>query len=189
MPCNEVSIDSGSLYMYAGTQGNPSCSADVERVFPEPTWDLEVRGCRGAELGSECDDQGRQCLPKAPAGFEDWLCIFSEGDLECPSGDYSDKTLLYSGVTDTRNCGPCACDVAPSSTCTGQFEVFDTDDCTNDPIHTQSLGSFMCSGNLQNVGSLRIALDGGTECPIFTDTTPVGSIEPEGAITYCCMPR
>jgi hypothetical protein len=188
-PCNEVEfVDGQALYLYGYSAGaTPTCNDEVTMSMSEPTWSQEVRGCRGAELGDECG-QGRQCLPKAPAGFENWLCIFAEGDLECPAGDYSEKTMLYSGVSDTRGCGSCICGAAPATTCTGNWEVFDNDDCTGNVVHTQPVSPYACSGALDGVGSFRIALDGGTECPIMTDTTPTGSIEPDGAFTYCCTP-
>ncbi len=186
--CNEVDVPAGnSLYLYAYTSGTPACNDEVTTNLPEPTWDLEVRGCRGAELGAECGD-GRQCLPPAPAGFEDWVCIFSQGDVECPAGDYSEKTVLYSGVVDTRRCSQCVCDVAPATTCTGNWEIFDDDTCEGNVLHTMPLTGG-CAGTVEGAGSFRIALSGGTECPIFEDTAPMGSIEPDGAITYCCMPR
>jgi hypothetical protein len=166
----------------------PTCNDEVTREIPEPSWDLEVRGCRGAELGEACDDQGRQCASRAPAGFEDWLCIFSEGDLECPAGDYSEKSLLYSGVADSRGCSQCVCDAAPAASCTGNWELFDSDDCTGNIVHTQGLTGG-CSQQVTGVESFRIALSGGTECPIFKDTSPMGEIVPDGAFTYCCMPR
>jgi hypothetical protein len=183
--CEPMTVN-GSIYLSAYTQGAASCQSEVERIAPDPVWDLEVRGCRGAELGAECDDQGRQCVPRAPAGFEDWLCIFSEGDLECPAGDYSEKTLLHSGVDDTRACGPCACDMPPVSSCTGTWELYDNDDCTGNVVTTSPLSGCAVASN---VGSIRLSFGSATECGVFEDTTATGAIAPTGEMTYCCMPR
>jgi hypothetical protein len=121
--CESVTINDGSIQTYAYTAGAATCSADVTEDIPDVPWDLQVAGCRNAEWGAECGNK-RACLPPVPDGFSDQLCIFANGDMECPGGDYSEKTVLYSGADDDRRCGPCACDTPPVSTCTGTFEFY-----------------------------------------------------------------
>jgi hypothetical protein len=122
-----------------------------------------------------------------PDGFSDQLCIFANGDMECPGGDYSEKTVLYSGADDDRRCGPCACDTPPVSTCTGTFEFYDNDDCTGSVLGTSST-AFGCGGNVTGMESIRLVFDGDGSCPVFKGASPLGEIAPAGEMTYCCTP-
>ena len=184
--CYEHALAEGSLWLWAFTDNAPICHADFTSEIPEATWMLEVTGCRGAEPDEACDDAGRQCVPEVPEGFTNNVCIFANGDLDCPSGDYTEKTVLYSSVEDTRTCGQCMCGEPPAGGCTGDFEIFASEDCSGDAA--QSLPeNGGCTGALSSVGSLRFDYDGPSECEVSLAPGPAGSIAPVGEITYCCV--
>jgi hypothetical protein len=185
--CEDASVDDGSLWLYAFTELPPVCTADFAAEIPEVDWALEVTGCRGAELGETCDDAGRQCLPPVPAGFDDDLCIFANGDLPCPEGDYSEKSVWFSSVDDTRSCGQCICGDPPDATCSGAFEMFAAADCSGEPTQTHP-ADVGCAGAVQGVSTLRFAYDGPTTCALTQAPAPQGTVAPAGAITYCCLP-
>jgi hypothetical protein len=184
--CDEVVVDDGSLWLYAFTDALPPCIAEFTAEIPEVAWTLEVTGCRGAEPGDACDDAGRQCLAEVPDGFSNHLCIFANGDLSCPPGDYIDKTVLYSGADDNRTCGTCMCGNA-TGTCTGEFEIFDSEDCSGDPLDSRPANGG-CTGAVAGVRSLRFDYDGPTACDVFQPPASAGSVAPAGEITYCCLP-
>ena len=185
--CYEHALADGSLWLYAFTDISPTCVGEFTAEIPEPAWSLEVTGCRGAEPAEACDDAGRQCLPAVPEGFSRYLCIFANGDLECPAGDYGEKTVLYSGVDDTRTCGTCMCGEEPEGFCTGEFEIFGSDDCSGAALQTAPYDGG-CVGAVSGVESLRFAYDGPATCDVLQMPAPAGSIAPAGEITYCCTP-
>jgi hypothetical protein len=184
--CEPVAIDDGSLWVYAFTNGVTACSGESDVMIPEPGWAVEVTGCRGAELGESCDDEGRSCLPALPAGFEDNLCIFRSGDVDCPEGDYTERAVLYSGVEDTRACVGCQCEDVEAA-CSGTFETFDNADCSGAAL-SSAPDDAGCIGTAADVRGVRFEYDGPTACDVEQPTISIGSIAPMGAITYCCRP-
>jgi len=181
MACQPFVVNGGA-YFFNSPQGNAVCQGMVTEELPEPEWDAQVTTCKAEDVGVTCGEDG-VCMPLAPEGFEDTLCIYMEGENECPAGDFSEQFIQYSGVDDTRNCGSCQCGMAAAN-CQGTLNVFSSDDCTGAPLANCAVNS--CTMNVN--GGNSVAIDYGEEgvCPVMTPPEPTGTITTAGAFTYCC---
>lgn len=183
MDCHPFVVNGGA-YFSSYAQGNGFCQGMVTEDLPEPQWDAQITTCKAEDLGASCGDDG-VCMPIAPEGFEDSLCIYMEGENECPAGDFSEQFIHYSGVDDTRNCSSCQCGMA-AATCMGTMEVYAADDCTGEPIAETAVNA--CTMNVSGGNSVAIDYGGDSVCPVMTPPEAVGTIATTGAFTYCCTP-
>ncbi len=160
-----------------GANCNPSSSETV----PPATWDTSVALCEG-NVAASCDEG--PCLPNVDAPFGD-VCIYTGGIEECPAGPYSEQTIAYNSVTDTRQCSTCECD-DPTGFCSGPITyqtgcgpgligVYATDN----PPGCQNLGGDPGGIFFNGDATVSCAAQGGD---------PTGSASPLGAVTVCCMP-
>jgi hypothetical protein len=181
--CTEYQIDNGSLYASIYQNGTPTCLPSQPAVLPEAEWEADVFSCGGAELGDVCD--AGVCTPRAPDGFAQQLCIYTQGDNTCPDGPYSERAVLFSTVQDDRGCTACECGDPPAISCAGVFDLYDGNDCTGNVVATgPSNGCTAAVG----AGSIHVNLDADTTCPVTTPSEPEGSAEPSGLFTFCCEP-
>jgi hypothetical protein len=179
MDCQAAEVDGGAwFYMYA--QGTPTCHGEVTETIPDPIWDAKVMTCRDAELGAECD--AGVCTPMAPEGFESGVCIYREGQQECPEGDYSVAYQHHSGVEDDRDCSYCACG-SGSGTCDGSLDVYGSADCTG---AAQAAALNVCTQGISGGHSVSINFTGMGSCPIAMPSMPEGTITATGEFTFCC---
>ena len=183
MDCHPFVVNGGA-YFSSYAQGNAFCMGMVTEDLPEPIWEEQVTTCKAEDVGASCGDDG-VCMPVAPEGFEDTLCIYMEGENECPAGDFSEQFIQYSGVDDTRNCSSCQCGMAAAS-CMGTMEVYSSNDCTGEPIAEAGINA--CAMNVSGGNSVAIDYGGEGVCPVMTPPEPVGTIATTGAFTYCCTP-
>lgn len=181
--CHPFAIDGGA-YFSSFAQGNAFCQGMVTKDVPEPEWDEQVVTCKTEALGGECGDGG-VCTPMAPDGFEPTLCIYMEGEQECPAGDFSEQLIFHSGVEDTRNCTSCACGMAAAS-CMGSLEVFSSADCSGAAV--ASCGVNACTAGVAGGQSIAIDYGGEGACPVMTPPEATGTVATTGAFTYCCQP-
>jgi hypothetical protein len=172
-------VAAATFYMYA--MGVPTCQAVVAEEIPAPTWQAQVTTCKPEGFGEPCENDG-VCAQKVPAGFAESLCIYMEGENECPPGDFATPYLRYTGVEDDRDCSFCSCGMA-EATCTGELDVFASNDCTGAPV--ASIANNACAAT--SGASVAVDFTGASSCPVETPTAPEGSIRPVGAVTYCCQ--
>lgn len=193
-PCNgglcATSLSGGPLAL--NENGCVPSSATLADAAP-PSWQTTALACSGTVSPlSMCDDPALTCAPsvaEAP-GFQ--ICIYQEGDNECPPS-YSVKHLVYSSFTDARGCAPCTCGTSDGS-CSARLDVYPDGTCTPpDPPFAlvltsagpscaaidppgSALGSKMLAALGYHPGAC--APDGGQV---------VGAVEPSGAATFCCL--
>jgi hypothetical protein len=156
------------------------------------TWGTYARACLGVSYPA-CSNPGEVCTPSAeppPPGFKQ--CVYQKGDNEC-AYPYADKHLFYDGFDDKRMCTPCTCGAPVGSTCTGLVSVFKDNACST------LLGSFpvdatgpLCTGILPAGSALGSKSAGAVT---YTPGTcqpdggqPMGSADPSGPSTFCCLP-
>jgi hypothetical protein len=163
------------------TSGADQAARPVETIAP-PIWDAQVVTCREPELGPECGEG--VCTPLAPAGFESGVCIYREGQHECPAGDYSVIHRHHSGVEDDRDCSYCACG-AGTGVCDGSLQVYGSNDCTG---AAQAAAPNVCTQGIVGGHSVGVAFTGDGSCPITMPPMPTGTIAPTGEFTFCCTP-
>lgn len=183
MDCHPFAVD-GGVYFSSFAQGNAFCQGMVTEDVPPPEWDEQITTCKTDALGDTCGDGG-VCAPTPPDGFESSLCIYMEGEQECPPGDFSEQFIHHSGVEDDRNCTYCGCGMAAAS-CMGSLNVYASADCTGAAI--ANCGLNVCTPGV--AGGQSVAIDYGAEgvCPVMTPPEAEGSIAVTGPFTYCCQP-
>jgi hypothetical protein len=182
MDCQPFPIDGGA-YFFSQPQGNAFCQGMVTEDIAPPEWDEQIVTCKTDEQGNTSGDGG-VCTPTAPEGFEPALCIYMEGEQDCPPGDFSEQFIHHSGVEDDRSCSYCGCGMAAAS-CMGSLNVFASADCTGAAL--ASCGVNACTAV---AGGQSVAVDYGGKgaCPVMTPPEAKGSVAITGPFTYCCQP-
>jgi hypothetical protein len=162
-----------------------SCSPSGSATFPDVSWTSEVRTCLG-RFGSEGCEEGSLCMRVPDLPFEHELCIWNEGDPECPEGPFEDRRTYYTNFEDTRGCQSCNCS-DPVGTCAGTLRTFQSDSCTT------LTNSFTADGDchLGTGGAIGSAIweegnpDPDTEC-IPVNVSPTGTVDPVDPRVFCC---
>lgn len=170
-----------SLGSATTTCGDGAVVADID----EPTWGETVRLCAADELGGMCDDGG--CFPD-PSGA---VCISREGDHDCPAG-FDDKTSLYSGYDDGRECpDSCSC-TGGGGSCTVSVTGYASTNCSS-PSGAKSVdsgGNTCVATNSAAVKSIRpgnVSVKNGGTCTPGAAALG-GSLDETGQTTVCCAP-
>lgn len=178
--CHDFAIG-GAGYFYMFQQNQPFCMQVKTEELPEVQWDANVRSCKLPDLPTPCGDEG-VCTPVPVEGFEPSLCIYAQGDLECPPGVYANKQAYFSGADDQRDCSNCTCGQGTVS-CTGSMQVFDGAACGGNQVaDVPSTGQ--CTPAVGS--SVGLNFTGESGCPVATPPEPMGTIAPTGPFTFCC---
>lgn len=179
--CTNVEIEGFAHFQINPGGGGGSCQKQDDELIPPFSWTSAIRTCRLPADAMSCDDG--VCLPEVPAGFEAKWCIYKEGDVECPAGSFTHKSVFYTGVDDTRGCSNCSCGAAAGDCSEATLMVFDEPDCAGEPSATIT-GAEAC---VPATGA-SVAADLGSEggCPVTNMAMPEGNIVPSGAFTFCC---
>jgi hypothetical protein len=158
---------------------------------PPPAWGADAVACKGNAypLGG-CTDTAVTCTAAPPPGF--LVCIYHDGDGRCPAS-YPDKHLAYASLSDTRGCTSCACAAPSGSLCTATLSVFKEPGCTGapflaGPISSEKASCFDLSPAGLPLGGKTVtalAYRAGACAPSGGD--PMGSVDPAGPSTFCCL--
>jgi hypothetical protein len=85
------------------------CTPQPNEVIPAPVHQSVVVACSGASEVGACDGP-QLCLPGPEAPFQDRLCIWQDGDVDCPADTaYTNKEVYFDSLTDERDCSTCTC--------------------------------------------------------------------------------
>lgn len=178
--CTNATITNWSNF-YSYAQNVPMCMETSSEVLPSAQWDAAIRSCKVDDAGLACGDGGT-CTPVAPEGFEAAMCVYKDGDNECPAGAYSNKLLFYSNFEDTRECSNCSCG-AVQATCSAPMLVFEEPDCAGEPV-----GEVAPGGACVQISGASIAMDTDTGgCSVSDPSVPMGAAAPIGPFTFCCQ--
>jgi hypothetical protein len=163
-----------------------SCTASGgEATLTNPSFAEPAELCTGS-VGAGCS--GDVCVPALDGAP---ICIFAAGNGDCPPGAYSDKTVLFESIADTRDCGPCSCGPATDQTCSGVTELFAGNNCQAFINSLPHDGTTCDSYDLSQPGSSYMFIPGGPPAGGSCATSggePIGAATAQGAITACCMP-
>jgi len=165
-------------------------------VIPPVQWDNRMRACGDAPPnGAGCGIGSCVARPKAP--FAKQFCVYQRGDLACPAGSYSDRSVYFGGVNDTRTCTDCGCTPPFGTSCTGTLKMFTDIFCGVDETNLSSVSE--CSALAPDPTppdlpylTLRSALYNGS--PGSDGSCATQSSRAEGGvwesdpITVCCTP-
>jgi hypothetical protein len=186
-PCiaSQTSAFLGTKLPSASGGCTPSVQAPVK---PDVSWAKRVVGCSaGAQVRGGCA-LSEQCLPKriAGAGFDVALCIWREGDHDCPSDKYTNKRVYYRDADDTRSCSACACSGA---NCSYRWSVFtDADTSCATPI-VELTSPDQCLQVNPAMDKLRVgaSITGDGACTPSGGASQ-GAVSGADALTVCCVP-
>jgi hypothetical protein len=110
--------------------GNPS--------IPPAQWATQMLACGdGATAGAGCG--AGVCVPRPAPPFDDALCVYQAGDVPCPPGPYSLRTLFYTTAGDTRDCSACDCGAPTGTTCAGTVKLYTDTACSVEEVILSSV--------------------------------------------------
>lgn len=176
-----------------GSCGTPSASGELSSEFGSQT-----RLCM-AEAANEGCEEGDVCAPEVPEGFEEGQCIVRPGDRECPADSpYTERTLLFSSIADSRTCGTdtCSCS-APTGSCGGEIELNDASEfaaaTTVFAVLQASTSPFgsdnLCTASLSQARTACYSVDlDSRSCRLSGQSEILGEAREIGATTACCLP-
>lgn len=171
------SATSATVGSPVGSEGTCATNGDVE-VAP-PVWVDHLRVCT-ADDAPTCEGDG-VCLPSVDAAD---TCILRAGDVPCPAGPYSDRTVLYGDYLDDRDCSTCQCNVQ-GPVC--RVEMRMSTDCSGTPDVTWTTDVAHCESFDVPVGEdFTAQLDTVDNCA-GTGSSPIGAATPVDPTTICCL--
>lgn len=178
--CTNVSNGlTGNRLATASLPASAQCSAVPSVQIPEAAFQSRVTACAPAEV-SECDD-GSQCLPLPNDGR---LCVYAPGELDCPDGEYQDRSVYYATYDDTRQCSTCTC-TDPQGHCTGQVLLYDSP-CGQAFMSSTSINAGSCSTLAFAPARAFWNQTGFTATCNSQGGAPVGAAVPTEPVTACC---
>jgi len=182
-----VGADDSSIGLDIPITGAACTAAGGVPTLPPVTWSEQARICSGAVLGGGCGT-GEVCAPRPTDPFEAAHCIVRTGNVNCPTGPYSVKTLVYTGIDDTRDCSSCSCEDPTGMSCSGTSEIYPQPGCADTPT-------------IQPHNGTTCAMHGTSRSLIFhvSSGPGVGQCSPLGGnatgfafqtdqVTVCCLP-
>jgi hypothetical protein len=113
------------------------------------------------------------------------LCIYHDGDADCPSSGYTDKFVLYSDVDDSRGCSGCTCGGATGGTCNQTVDLYSNTNCSGTPSGSlPQSASCLDVFNVQRVQYVPTVTNPGSCAP---QRSPTGECAPSEPTTICCV--
>jgi hypothetical protein len=164
-----------------------TCAPTETVTLPEPAFVSDHALCSPRSTPS-CG-AGTVCVPAVIPPFEA-LCIFKQGDEQCPPSPYSERIVYHTDFDDSRGCSECECG-DPNGVCTGiNVQLHGNDSCSM--LASQVAGT----GNCVQVAPTSTAARtfGSLEAPeadcvgVATQTEPTGTVTPANPVTVCCLP-
>lgn len=160
---------------------------NLETTLPPPTFGKVQLACGRAQVPAcgarlDCVD-----APAVGAPF-DRLCIHKEGEHDCPSADYSEKSVVYKGVDEARSCTPCTEGVPSGGVCGTQWGL-NSSQLACSSMAPQTLyqagtcQTYPGAGRLVDINNM--APSAGT-CPAPGGGAPAGDVKSSGPVTFCC---
>jgi hypothetical protein len=183
--CTTISTSSTAMRSDAATLDltGASCPEESSENVPEAQFSLDLKGCEPPRVPAACEDDGL-CLP-APAAPYGELCVYTEGDVACPAGPYSERSVAYTGIDDTRGCTDCTCDT-PTGTCGGTVRYISGCGGGLGVLHGQTPPGDCISMN-SSPAAVSYTPDPDLSCQA-SGGVPEGEANPADPITLCCMP-
>jgi hypothetical protein len=178
-----------TLRSHSTTTSNPCVPGGAPALVP-PAWTMSNRFCAADAIGKGCQP-GYVCVRKAATPS----CVLSPGAAACPAQYTAVGSSWYTGFTDGRMCGACACGAQTAGDC--------TKDVNGNPLYTDiyfggcgsGINSSVPPNNQQCANPLNNA-DGAAgyqngiqpKPPSCPPTSMVsGMLSATGEQTLCCM--
>ncbi|MBC8069605.1 MAG: hypothetical protein IAG13_14805 [Deltaproteobacteria bacterium] len=164
-----------------------ACFPDASSSTPSAEFAARSTLCAaGLVEAPETCEAGERCAPVPNEPFGSELCIWSPGDVECPTAlDYQQREVFHQDVVDTRGCTECTCGEI-AGTCSATLELWTGDDCDGTMLAEIDSGG-VCEEVDGVPSSTRIAdVDADPTCGSSSGAQPAGAATPTDPITVCC---
>jgi hypothetical protein len=103
------------------------CAPQGDADVPPLSWGAGASWCTAGPAASGCP-MGETCVPSPMPPFGPNVCIAQAGDkVGCPAG-FTQQSVYYGGVDDTRGCSNCTCG-SPTETCAGGLFIYSSNAC------------------------------------------------------------
>lgn len=173
-----------NVRMSAELAGAPvSCEASLPTTVPEATWESTTTFCSIPMRGGDCGEN--DCVAGSPDGYATQLCISSDGDIDCPGGDWASRSVVYRSLQDDRTCEGCTC--TGPSVCEGEAFAHSNDSCggTAENVPFNSCTSIAAPATY----SVGVNVDNGS-CQVSpaSEVAAAGQATPLDPVTVCCAP-
>jgi hypothetical protein len=183
------------------TVTNPGTCAPSGGTYTNASHEFDdlVDVCGGTQAGGGCST-GAACVPRASGEYAAYLCIQKAGDStqvpNCPAG-WGTKPFIvaYQSGVDQRGCSPCQCTPTGESCNAAAYTFYDESDCTtcsvgcDNPITVSTACQDVTELLDGNTWSAKLtvapSLVGGSCAP--SGGQPTGSVQGQGAMTFCCQ--
>lgn len=141
-----------------------TCTAMPTTDLPEPIVDTQYTVCASR-------------VASAPE------CIWQEGDVGCPAGEFAVRTVVYETVADDRDCSACSCGDATGD-CEATFDLRAGVGCgAGSPAE---LADGDCTTIDTPARSGRLTIEGAAVTCEPADVGPTGGVTAEDPLTVCC---
>ncbi|MEZ4375044.1 MAG: hypothetical protein R3B07_29805 [Polyangiaceae bacterium] len=157
---------------------------------PPTSWNTKVRGCGGPDGGWQAAGCGANtCVPPSAGAFNRGLCVYQVGDVSCPSGAFSSKSVYYQNSNDQRACTACTCDSPVGVTCSGaKLDAWNGLGCAGSVAATVNPPGIDCKAvatGAEKSFKYTVGTATGGSCPP-QGGQPTGTATPVDAVTFCC---
>lgn len=188
--CYNTITGAMNLYWQAtSTIDAGSCAPNPNFVVPEASWGDRITACSIGSLDPVGCDPGDACVATPAAPYDGRMCIWHDGDQQCPADiGYDVRTVYYGDFADDRDCEACECGDVEGS-CDGSVYLFNPSSCSGTPIQTLSVGG-SCLIAIQGVESADVTAagltpDASASCSP-SDSQATGQAEGIDPVTFCC---
>lgn len=186
--CSEIMPPclTGQSSAYLGTKlasGSGTCSPSNQTPkLPDVKWTKRAALCRGPDAQRGGCEMGRVCVAKPSKDAK--LCVYREGEHDCPAQMYTHRELYYRDVDDTRSCSACKCSGPNCSYTWSVFNAADTS-CQSPIIKLTSAGQ--CVQVNPNADKLRVGatIEGDGACSASGGESS-GGVSGSEPVTVCC---
>jgi hypothetical protein len=100
---------------------SPQCNPKGTAQRSTPTWTNSNNFCGVARVGGGCGPSG-MCVARSSGG----QCALADGARGCPAGYTVMPGPWYTGFSDGRSCGPCACGAPSGGDCSASQVRFNS---------------------------------------------------------------
>jgi hypothetical protein len=170
--------DAGALALAAapGVLDGGSCSFNVTRVFPEPSYGKAAIACQLPQFAS-CAERADCVATPIPAAPYTRLCIHRVGEQSCPSLDYAVRFVEYLSFTEGRTC---TCTGTVAGSCANAPVYYSNGDCTGTAQPGGECGPGANSVSLAQMGPTNLS------CVNVLTLGGAGGVTLKDPVTFCC---
>jgi hypothetical protein len=129
---------------------------------------------------------GQRCAPIPVAPFESAICVWQEGDLECPAAlGFTEKRVAFDDFTDDRACEECTC-ADPVGTCSVELSFF-SDSCAGRLDYALPTDGVcrLIGSSVESINADEDSLAIEATC-VPSSGVPIGAVTGTGPTTICC---